>query len=192
MRCLQGDERGGPRRPLRRRNRRLQGSRSVRCRRCRVRSNSMVPAGGIVLAYARDCWRRIVTKVLTGLTSCRLQISRFAKETQVTAQLEQPNIAPVCDIGLTGWGAATLPHEVDSRRFGRRNYGLSCQWPCSGDQTLPSGASPSGCAIGWLEPGVVVGVMTGVADVVAGLCVPVAASCQWPCSCDQTWPGRCG
>lgn len=68
----------------------------------------MVPAGGIVLAYARDCWRRIVTKVLTGLTPYRLQISRFAEETQVTAQLEHPNIAPVRDMGLTGWGGQPL------------------------------------------------------------------------------------
>lgn len=87
--------------------------------------------------------------------------------------------------------------SVDSPYRKLSIFGASCQWPCSGDQTLPRGAGPGGWGVslvgvcGSRISGSVVG--ASVESVAA-----VGVSCQWACSGDQTlprgagpgWPGR--
>jgi hypothetical protein len=64
-----------------------------------------------------------------------------------------------------------------------------CQWPCSGDQTFPSGVGPGGCGVNsppdlGVAPGVIeIGFVPAPDDVAAS-----GALCQWSCSEDQTLP----
>src|SRR5688500_12094399 len=75
--------------------------------------------------------------------------------------------------------------------------GSSCQWPCSGDHTLPGGAGPSGGGVsvpggaGCMGSGMLPSGL-GVIGVICG-CPPAGAtSCQWPCSGDHSFPGGGG
>lgn len=64
-------------------------------------------------------------------------------------------------------------------------YSLSCQWPCSADQTFPAGGLPAGCGVS--VAGAAGGSAGGV--ILIGEAVPEgAALCQWPCSSDHTLP----
>ena len=65
----------------------------------------------------------------------------------------------------------------------------SCQWPCSGDQTLPSGTGPGGCGVRLASPA---GVGVKFPPPLMACAAGAARSCQWPCSGDQTLPSGTG
>jgi serine/threonine-protein kinase len=61
--------------------------------------------GRILLCYDRDFRRRVAMKVIKRSTDPQAEHARFLEEAQATAQLEHPNIGPVYDLGLDGFGS---------------------------------------------------------------------------------------
>lgn len=100
-----------------------------------------------------------------------------------------PRYSPWTGGGGTAVGAGEAGAGVGAGVGAGGGGTSSCQWPCSGDQTLPSGVGPGGCGVTLASS---VDVEVKFPPPLMACAAGASGSCQWPCSGDQTLPSGAG